>query len=1227
MAQEKETIFTGVFDALRAGRKKDTNVDEKKVLTNVPENKFASKEQQQQDFLDIQSSKIAKDLYSRSLYYEADRFVSYQDFRGMDQSPEISAALDILADECLAANTKIYLLDGTTPTIEELFSEEKTNFDVYSYDTTREIIITSKCEKVAYKGEQDVYRVVFDNDSYVDATSEHLWLIKGTGNYVTTDELETGIIIQPCYSKIKNKPSLGLLVDLKVKYIEFVGPKKTYDLVNVGEFHNFAILTSNGTGLFSHNCVTKNERGEILAIYSDNSRVKTTLKDLFYNVMNINYNLGFWTREFLKYGDMFLKLEIDQKLGIYDVIMLPVAELHREEAPNGQIGASRFKWDVANLYFEEWQVAHFRRLTDSSRLPYGISILEPARKLWKQLQLAEDAMLVYRLIRSPERRVYYLEVGNIDPVDIPQYMEKMKAQIKKSPLVDPNTGNINLKYNPMPIWKNTPIPLLDGRTLTIEEMSKEYESGKINYVYSVQDKTHNIVPGKVVWCGKNYTAEKLTKVWLDDNTWVLTAQEHPFLLRDGSQKEAQDLIEGDALMPFYVSEEEIYKTQKKYKYKYTTIYNPKSGTYKFVHRLIANEIPKANPDYNTRHHKDFNRLNNSPENIEWVDFVEHRKMHQEIINRIWAKPGFREAKSAQITAWNKSDEKFAVVRKSNLEKDSKRYLMVYNNSEKHSLDNEIRSSAMTEFWSNENNKKSASKAMTIKINERCFDIIIKEIQKHNEFINVDDFFRSLKNTEMADIMNELNKDLRRYKPDKFYSSGHNFPDILRMFGIDNYKHFLQTYNPLLLISKKEQQSKRTAALNKNNIGKKRKKNVYKNHKVLRTEIIYTNDEDVYCMTVVGLNEENDRHNFALYSFNEDGTCSKSGVFVKNSYEDDMFIAIRNGVGSRIETLPGASNLDAISDVEYLQNKLFAALKVPKPYLNYTETIPGGSMLAQSDLRFSRTINRLQQFVVIEMRRIANIHLHFLGLDDDINNFEITLTNPSTQQELLKLETMKARLEVFKEMFNADVIAPVSYTWAMQYIMGFSEFEIKQILRQKKIERKMFAEIEGAVEEYGETGIFKELDSKFRKPGFDPDAQPTPEGEGGMDAGAGGGGMGGLGGGGSLSSGGLDGGGGLEDMGAAPGGDDMGAAPETEGGAEEELPEEPLSELFDKKAKPSNILETKNIKMNNRAKLLISNIDATIKALEEQTKIREEDTPIEPNNEIVELDDNTTNDVE
>src|ERR1035437_2752202 len=166
---------------------------------------------------------------------------------------------------------------------------------------------------------------------------------------------------------------------------------------------------------------------------------------------------------------------------------IPVAELHREEAPNGQIGASRFKWDVANLYFEEWQVAHFRRLTDSSRLPYGISILEPARKLWKQLQLAEDAMLVYRLIRSPERRVYYLEVGNIDPVDIPQYMEKMKAQIKKSPLVDPNTGNINLKYNPMPIWKNTPIPLLDGRTLTIEEMSKEYESGKINYVYSVQE--------------------------------------------------------------------------------------------------------------------------------------------------------------------------------------------------------------------------------------------------------------------------------------------------------------------------------------------------------------------------------------------------------------------------------------------------------------------------------------------------------------------------------------------------------------------------------------------------------------------------------------------------------------------------------------------------------------------------------------------------------------------
>jgi hypothetical protein len=492
---QKGTVFSRLLDSLRGFRTGVDTEQQKKILTNNPPvSPYSSVEQKQQEFLDVQSSKIAYDLYTRSIYYDTDRLTSYNDFKAMDNSPEISAALDILTDECCS----------------------------------------------------------------------------------------------------------------------------------------------------------RSEKGEILQIYSNNSRIKNVLKNLFFNSLNINYNLMFWSREMMKFGDCFVKLEVDRKYGVHDCNVLPAAEIHREEAYDGNLNSTRFRWDLNNMYFEEWQIAHFRIATDSARLPYGRSILEPARKLWKQLQLAEDAMLVYRMVRAPERRVYYIEVGNTDPKDVPQYMEKMKAAIKKSSVVDPKTGQVNLKYNPL------------------------------------------------------------------------------------------------------------------------------------------------------------------------------------------------------------------------------------------------------------------------------------------------------------------------------------------------------------------------------------------------------------------------------------------------TYEEDYFLPMRGDKSSKVETLAGASNLNDILDVVYLQDKLFAAIKVPKAYLNYAEKMEGGSTLAQTDLRFARTINRLQEMLLIELRRIANVHLFMLGFQDDMDNFDLKLTNPSTQQELLKLEVMKARLEVFKEMFSNEVTSPTSYTWAMQNILGFSEAEIKHILRQKKVEKKMFAEIEEAAENYKKTGIFKIIDEKFGK---------------------------------------------------------------------------------------------------------------------------------------------------
>lgn len=573
------SVFQGVSDAINGGKKRTPEMAHTSQFQagtggGLVTGSGNQVEEIQQQFLDWQVNKISHNLYQRTLYFDTDRLSAYQDYRAMDMSPEISAALNIIRDECL----------------------------------------------------------------------------------------------------------------------------------------------------------TRSAHGNIIEIYSENTRVKEVIKDLIKR-LNLEFNLKLWIRDLIKYGDYFVHLHIDKNEGIYNFMTLPPDEMHREEGYDNKPDAVRFKWETTNDYFEEWQVAHFRLIEDTKKLPYGRSILDPARKLWKQLQLAEDSMLVYRITRAPERRVFYIEIGNLEEADIKQYVAKIQNQIKKQPIADQRTGNINMKYNPMNI------------------------------------------------------------------------------------------------------------------------------------------------------------------------------------------------------------------------------------------------------------------------------------------------------------------------------------------------------------------------------------------------------------------------------------------------SEDFFIPIRGDKSSRIDTLPGASNLGDIQDIEYLQNKLFASLQVPKAYLNYADSLPGGSTLSQADLRFARTINSIQEVVLMELRRVVNIHLYFAGFRDDIDNFSLSLTNPSTQQELLKLETMKARLEVAKEYFAPESTSFASWTWVMEEILGFSKQEIKLILKQKKIEKKIFAEIDAAVDTYKKIGLFTDLDAKYEIPGAV--AKPGEGGEG-EGAAGGGGGLGDMGNMdiGSQIGGGGDMGGGLEagaDLGGGVGAETGGAETAAAAVAPEVGAEVPLAE--------------------------------------------------------------------
>ena len=569
-----------------------------------------------------------------------------------------------------------------------------------------------------------------------------------------------------------------------------------YETTRIGSYTDFESMEfypeiAAALDVMMEEATTTNDKGKILNVYSDSSRIKGVLEDLFFNRLDIHVSLPMWTRNTCKYGDNFLLLNIDDSKGLLGARQLPNFEIERREGDmiealisgrnriniedtKDTSGKVKFFWRGRDVEFNSWQIAHFRLLGDDRRLPYGTSMLEKARRIWKQLQLSEDAMLVYRITRAPERRIYKIFVGNIDEEDVPAYVDEIANRFKRTPITDPQTGQVDLRYN-----------------------------------------------------------------------------------------------------------------------------------------TLAND-------------------------------------------------------------------------------------------------------------------------------------------------------------------------------------------------------------------------------------------------------------------------------------------------------QDYFIPVRDeNAPTPIDTLPGASNLDQIADIQYLQRKLFTALRVPKQFLNYDEAQGEGKNLSLQDVRFSRTINRIQQAMLAELNKIAIIHLYLLGFEDDLDNFTLTLNNPSTQAEMLKLEQMQLKMTLYKDSVSdaGNGFASMSMTRAHREILGWSDDEIKQDLLEQRIEKAAAAELENTSNVIKYTGMFDKVDSIYGNVEMARSGASASGDEGG-DEGGGGGGFGG---------GGLDFGSGGEG-GDAPEGDEA-EAPVEGGEAPDAAPEEPAEEtaevaetiknkkkLITEQVLNGNVKKPINKKVNNTS---FNNLVESIKVDDEEDVILNE----------------------
>ena len=346
---------------------------------------------------------------------------------------------------------------------------------------------------------------LFSSDVVIRNVGGDQLKVLDTDKIQTSGEFATNSLIQRFQGIYRNPASTSLYgAQFNLNY-QYLRPQiyNDYDAMD-----SDAIIAS-ALDIVADECTLKNDLGEVLQIRSSDDNIQKILYNLFYDVLNIEFNLWSWTRQMCKYGDFFLKLEISEKFGVFNVIPYSAYHIERKEnfdkenpskvifnySPEGFFGGSSSGYYYTpnqknqNLItFDNYEVAHFRLLSDLNYLPYGRSYIEPARKLFKQYTLMEDAMLIHRIARAPEKRIFYINVGSIPPQEVENFMQKTISTMKRTPYLDEQTGEYNLKYNMQNLMEDFYIPIRGNDQATKIDTTKGLEYAAIEDVEYLREK-------------------------------------------------------------------------------------------------------------------------------------------------------------------------------------------------------------------------------------------------------------------------------------------------------------------------------------------------------------------------------------------------------------------------------------------------------------------------------------------------------------------------------------------------------------------------------------------------------------------------------------------------------------------------------------------------------------------------------------------------------------------
>ena len=609
-----------------------------------------------------------------------------------------------------------------------------------------------------------------------------------------------------------------------------------------------------------------------------------------------------------------------------------------------------------------------------------LSYLHKAIKPLNQLRMIEDATVIYRLARAPERRIFYIDVGNMPTIKAEQYLRDVMVKYRNKLVYDSTTGEIRDDRKHLCFDMNTKISLLDGRELSITEIAKEYASGKVNWAYSCNPDTGEVVPGIISWAGVTRKDERVLRLTLDNDETITCTLDHKFPVKGKGFIEAQNLTIGESMIPLYRDKQKVQKNGNEYE----RVYQNHTGQWVFTHRLVSNwkntvgiseefvyDGKLANDKKTIIHHMNFNRFDNTPSNLNMMNYYDHWLYHTK----------------TQTISYPQSmiDEVLRLVKSGH---DGNKTIKEINNN----ID-------LISTWKSVNLGKS-----------------IKKLQKENMIFSRKDLVRIvniLGYTTWIDLFEEYNP------KDSVIVDGVSYKNnnqAVNAVGVNKVAHALDSnLSARGSVEWKEKLSKTrlernipspttktwkiihpdgTVEIRENiaqfgrekgfytgNLKAKGYGNGYKAERVINhtiKSIEFLDDRmDVGTITIDGKEKYHDYHTFAL----------SVGIFAKNSMLEDFYLPRREGSkGTEITTLPGAMNLGELEDVKYFEKKLYRSLGVPVSRLEPQQGFSLGrsTEITRDELKFNKFIMRLRN--------------KFSTLFDDVLRVQLVLKKVCTEEE-------------------------------------------------------------------------------------------------------------------------------------------------------------------------------------------------------------------------------------